>query len=47
MVDAAASALHNPDRKSAAARMDRIRASVKTEVTLEEILQMKEEGRRF
>jgi len=47
MVDAATIALHNPDRKAAAFRMDRLRASVKTEVTLEEILQMKEEGRRF
>ncbi len=47
MVDAAKSALHNPDRKSAAARMDRIRTSVKTDLTLEEILQMKEEGRKY
>lgn len=47
MFDAATSVLHNPDRKAAASRMDQIRTSVKTEVTLEEILQMKEEGRRF
>jgi hypothetical protein len=47
MVDAAMRALHNPDRKAASSRMDQIRASVKTGISLEEILQMREEGRRF
>jgi hypothetical protein len=47
MADAAMRALHNPDRKAASSRMDQIRASVKTGISLEEILQMREEGRRF
>lgn len=47
MADAAMRALNNPDRKAASSRMDRIRASVKTGIPLEEIFEMREEGRRF
>jgi uncharacterized protein (DUF1778 family) len=46
MVEAALRALHTPDRKTASAVMDRIRASVKGAVSTEELRDMGNEGRR-
>lgn len=47
MVDAALRALRNPDRKEASSKMDQIRISLKANVPAEEIVQMRNEGRRF
>jgi len=47
MVDAALRALRNPDRKAASSKMDRIRTSLRSNTSAEEIVQMRNEGRRF
>lgn len=46
MVEAALRALHTPDRKLASSKMDRIRASLKGTVSVEELRDMRNEGRR-
>lgn len=44
---AARRALHAPDRRTAAAEMDRIRHSLRGTFSLEDLRAMREEGRRF
>ena len=47
MVDAALRALRNPDRQAASAKMDQIRTSLRNNTPAEEIVQMRDAGRRF
>ncbi len=45
MVDAAVNALHAPQRQAAASKMDRIRESVKGSFTVEDLHDMRDEGK--
>ncbi len=47
MVDAAVRALHAPDRKTLAAEMDTVRESQEEYFSREELLKMREDGRRY
>ncbi len=47
MVDAAVRALHAPDRKELAAAMDTVRESQEEYFSREELLKMREDGRRY
>ncbi|MCL6614418.1 MAG: DUF1778 domain-containing protein [Firmicutes bacterium] len=46
MLEAALRALHAPDRKISAAKMDHIRSSIKGNFSSEELRVMRNEGRR-
>lgn len=47
MVDAAVHAMHAPDRKKLAAAMDTVRESQEEYFSREELLKMREDGRRY
>ncbi len=47
MVDAAVRALHAPDRKALAAAMDTVRESQEEYFSREELLKMRENGKRY
>jgi len=47
MVDAAVRALYAPDRKELAAEMDTVRKSQEDYFSREELLNMREDGRRY
>ena len=47
MVDAAVRALHTPDRKALAFAMDAVRESQEEYFSKKELLEMREDGRRY